>query len=194
MKFHTNCLQQPVILFLKNGKMFSMVDEKTNVETNFFCIVSIKGQMITLMKLIPCYVCLTKFNLKPTYQYVLMDCSTFCGYHIIEDACIHKCEHPYVCFIDRFCKSFSIVTGHDEIVLWRSNVNGHQSGILQLSLEELDSFAEIIMYNETGFSRYPLCSNTYFLNQCKQISIISNTAKRIKGVFTIEMNTIVECE
>src|SRR5690625_1652764 len=70
MKFHTNYLQQPVVLFLKNGKKFSMVDEKTNVETNFFSIVSIKGQMITLMKLLPCYVCLTKFNLKPTYQYV----------------------------------------------------------------------------------------------------------------------------
>lgn len=186
------CLNKPVMLFNKDGEIFKMKSINSDVESRYFLIRTINKSCIELMCLHACYRCFEEYALSPTNQYIMIDKTVFCGYHLLSDSdiCMKKCTHHTCCIHDRFSQRFTICSGNDEIIIWKSNNYNKQFGTLQLFMEEQRPIKVVVQHMDGHKTTY-WHPHTIYLDQCRKITIHSKGIEKITGVFTINMNSIV---
>ncbi|MFD2132355.1 S-Ena type endospore appendage [Pseudogracilibacillus auburnensis] len=193
MYLKQNCVNKPIMFFLRNGEVFKTRSMKNNVITKFFLITSIDKTCITFMQLRPCYICYNNYSFEPTYEYITMEKSVFCAYHILNDVCIRKCKHHICCFSDCLIGHFTLLPGNNEATIWKSNMANKQSGTLQIQLKDkISSPVKVIIQNGYVHSITSLKSKIICLDGAKHITIKSNGDEKVKGCFKIEMNSMIE--
>src|SRR5699024_5954799 len=109
------CLDRPVMLFLKDGSSFkaSSFKGEQHFTTEFFLVTqkSTIKNCLTLMLLKPCSLCCDATVLMPVDEFITIDISCFCGYQSIPDICIKECHHPSIRIKDSICGPFTILPG-----------------------------------------------------------------------------------
>lgn len=193
MDLDKKCLYRPVIFFKRNGELLSVENIQNQSMTEFFLITSIDKNSMTLMQLSPCLVCYPSCTLEPTYQYTTIAKNVLCGYQLLEDFYIRNCNHIIASFTDCIYKTFTIVPGYDEITLWKSNLADNQYGSLRVWLQELPSTPiEIVVHQKDKEVISLLYSESILLDQCIKVTIRTNGKEKVKGVFKIDMESIVD--
>ena|SRR5690625_2826828 len=191
--FNEECLYKPVMLFNRNGEIFKMKSINNNEDSMFFLVIAINKNCIELMCLHTCYRCFDKHRLAPTNQYIMIDKSVFCGYHLLSDICIKKTTHHTCCIQDRFSLKFTIWPENDEMTIWKSNSYNKQFGTLQLFTEETTP-VKVVIHHMDGNKTIYQHANTIYLDQCRKITIHRKGKEKVTGVFNIKMNSIVPYE
>jgi hypothetical protein len=193
----------PVILFLKGGKVLSTSDIqfKKTFSTKYFIIMKsdTDSNCVTLMLLKKCKVCCDKFVLVPTYRYIMLDISCICGYQFLRDVCIRKCNHQPIQFDDCFCGSFSMISGYDEIVLWKSNTMDDQYGRILFEIENGDEGSlEVRKYYKytNSYKSYPFFDRQVYdleLTNCSAITIFkSDKDMKVNGQYEIQLTSEID--
>ncbi len=193
INFNDECLYKPVMLYNKKGEIFKMKSMNSDVESKFFLMIAINKKCITLMCLHTCYLCIEKNALAPTHQYITIDKTVFCGYHIVSDICIKKSTHNTCCIHDRFSLRFTIWPGNDEMIIWKSNSYNKQFGTLQLFIEETTP-VKVVIHHMDGNKTIYQHANTIYLDQCWKITIHTKGKEKVTGVCNIKMYSIVPYE
>lgn len=194
-------INQPVTLFLKKGNMFQAKssNSKHQYVTEYFLITHINdtNSCLTLMLLRPCSVCSDQFVLIPTDEFIIIDKRVFCGYQSLKDTCIRKCNHPSVIMKDCICVSFTLLSEHNESVLWQSNMDAHQLAFIDLNIDkDHEGHSELRIYgNDTSYESYQLIgckSYNFWITDCSQITILKKHMETVKGVFKIKLYSEIE--
>lgn len=186
-------LEKPVMLFNKHGEVFKMKSINNDVEMKFFLIISFDKKCVTLMCLRACYLCFEKHALATTHQYVTIDKTAFCGYHILHDISVENCTHYTCCIHDSFCKKFTIWPENKEVIIWTSNLHTTQFGTLQLLMEKPQP-VKVAIHQMNGSKKIYRYTNPIHLNQCRKITIYTEGKEKVTGEFKIEMDSMITHE
>lgn len=198
-----DCLDHPVMLFLKGGSLFkaSSFKSKYHFTTQFFLITQINNtkNCLTLILLRPCNVCCDQTVFIPGDEFITIDMSCFCGYQSIPDTCVRECNHPPIRIEDCICGPFTIFPGNDETILWQSNLMAEQYGSINLCIKKgrEDNLKLRIYFNDPEeYETYQLInrkSYNFFVTGCSVIKIVrSNIETKVQGVFKIEWQSMIE--
>ena len=193
MELDKNCLYRPVIFYKRNGELLSVENIHYHSITKFFLLTAIHKNCVTLMHLRPCLACYPTCSLEPTYYFTTIEKSVLCSYQLFEEYYPCHCYHTIASFNDCIYNPFTILSGYDEMVLWKSNFADIQYGTLQVWVQEYTSTPiEIIIHQKNGKMIRSLNSGCIKLDQCVKVTIKTNGKEKVKGVFKINMESIVK--
>lgn len=198
-----DCLDHPMMLFLKDGSLFkaNSFKSKRHFTTEFFLITKINTtkNCLTLMLLRPCTLCCDKMVLMPMDEFITIDMSCFCGYQSILNACVRACNHPPIQITDCVCGSFTMLPGVGETVLWQSNLLAEQYGSVNLCIKEGKETPlklKIYFNNEREYKTVQLIDQkpyNFSIADCSLIKVLrSNIETKVQGLFEIKLQSVIE--
>lgn len=195
------CLDQPVILYLKDGSLLqaNSFKSKRHVKTEFFLIKQLNKNCLTLVLLRPCSVCCEKNVLIPMDEYITIDISCLCGYQSIPNVCIRECTHPPIHTKDCVCGPFTIPSGEEEVIIWQSNLLAEQCGFISLCIDKgIEDSLKLRIYSNHQMENktYHLMgrkSSEFFVTDCSMIKILrSNNETKLQGTFDMKWQSVIE--
>lgn len=135
------------------------------------------------------YYCSSKYTDEPCNEISLCQ-NDLCGCYSF-NYYEKKCQEKKDVLQDELCGHFVIYPNIDETIIWKSNNAARQSGLIEIKYRDETNQIKMITQDIHGKQTDYILPKQLPLNEIEKISLRGDTVKKVSGMYTIKLRTII---